>query len=196
MTHLEVDRSVGRQLLMMLAGLVLVVAAIDVMWLHQLSGPPETNDDGSVSTRGNAQRRQDILWSSVFIVTGGGALAFGAIGLTRRRAIFTLTDEGIQARVLSTTGYLELPWKDIESIRSGVDDAGNQIDEPLFIVTIADPYLYPVNLWGAEWRGNDLRINAGMWSTPVEDVVVHASLLAERRAPKAEVPVPDDEDPG
>lgn len=193
MTHLEVDRSISRQILLMLAGLVLVIAAVDVMWAHQLSGPPETNDDGAFTSRGNAQRRQDILWSSVFIVAGGGAVVFGGIGLVRRRGVLELTDEGIRVRVLATSGYLELPWGEIRAIRSGVDDAGNEIDEPLLVVTVIDPYLYPHNLWGAEWRGHDLRINAGMWGTAVEDVVVHASLLASRRSPKTTVHVAEPE---
>ncbi len=189
MIHLSVDRSVTRQLLLMIAGLVLVLAAIDVMWVHRLSGPPETNDDGAITSRGSAQRRQDILWSSIFLVAGGSVVGAGVVGLVRRRGVLELTDAGIRARVLSSNGYLELPWGEIEIIRTGVDDAGNAIDEPLLVVTVRDPLLFPHDLWGAEWRGRELRIDAGAWGKPVEDVVVHAALLAERRSPQTEVEV-------
>lgn len=194
--QLSVDRSVTRQLLMMVAGLVLVVAALDVMWLHKLSGPPETNDDGAITSRGSAQRRQDILWSSVFFVAGGSVFAAGVVGLARRRGVLELTDEGVRARVLSSRGYLELPWGEIEAIRTGVDDAGNVVDEPLFIVTVRDPFVFPQDLWGAEWRERDLRIGAGQWAERVEDVVVHAALLAERRSPRTTVEVGDGEADG
>lgn len=189
MTHLAVDRSIIRQLLIVLAGAVLILTAVDVMWTHRLAGPPETNDDDVLTSRGHAQRRQDILWSSVFLVSGAGAIAFGGAGLARRRGVLELTDVGVRARVLSTAGYLELPWNEIETIRSTTDDAGSDVDEPLFVVTVVDPLVYPQHLWGAEWRGRDLRINAGAWSTPVEEVVVHAALLAGRRSPATEVVV-------
>ena len=195
MIHLSVDRSVGRQLLLMVAGLVLVLAALDVMWLHRLSGPPEVNDSGAITSRGSAQRRQDILWSSVFFVSGGIAVAAGAVGLARRRGVLELTDAGVRARVLASSGYLELPWGEIEAIRTGVDDTGNEVDEPLLVVTVRDPLLFPQELWGAEWRGRDLRIGAGPWANRVEDVVVHASLLAERRSPRTTVDVGDGDEP-
>jgi hypothetical protein len=191
MIHLSVDRSAGRQLLLILAGMVLVLAALDVMWLHRLSGPPEVNDDGAITSRGSAQRRQDILWSSVFFVSGGIAVVGGVVGLARRRGVLELTDAGIRARVLSSSGYLELPWGEIEAIRTGVDDTGNEVDEPLLVVTVRDQLLFPHELWGAEWRGRDLRIAAGPWANRVEDVVVHASLLAERRSPRTHVDVGD-----
>lgn len=190
MIHLSVDRSITRQVLFAIAGLTLVLAAIDVMWVHQLSGPPETNDDGAITSRGSAQRRQDILWSSIFLVAGGSAVVVGAVGLARRRGVLELTDDGIRARVLSSNGYLELPWGEIEAVRTGVDDSGNAIDEPLLVVSVRDPLLFPDDLWGAEWRGHDLRIGAGTWAHAVEDVVVHAALLAERRSLRTAVEAP------
>ncbi len=196
MTHLVVNRSVTRQLLLMFAGLALVLVAIDVMWEPRIdidlpvlghvefdmgiAGPPETNDDGALTSRGHAQRRQDILWSSVFIVTGGAILVFAGMGLARRHGILELTDQALRARILSTSGYLDVPWSDIEAVRSGTDDTGSEVDDPLLIVSVRNPATYPANLWGAEWRGDELRIAAGTWATPVEEVVVHASLLAER----------------
>ena len=70
------------------------------------------------------------------------------------------------------------------AIRSGVDDAGNEIDEPLLVVSGRGcAYIYPHNLWGAEWRGNDLQDRCWhAWATPVEEVVVHA--VAARQSPR------------
>ena len=62
MIRLRVEKSPVRQFLAGLAGLVLLIAAIDIVWLHQLSGPPTTNTDGTLTSRGIVERRTDVLW--------------------------------------------------------------------------------------------------------------------------------------
>lgn len=180
MTHLRVERSAVRQALILFTGLVLVVAAIDIMWRHDVSGAPDRDSNGALTSRGGAQRRQDILWSSVFLVSGGGAIVMAGIGLARRRSVLELTDDGFRLRALGASGYLEVPWSAVESVRSGLDDDGSDVAEPLLIIAVSDPYLYPHNLWGAQWRGNQLRVDTGSWSTPAEDVVLHATVLMGR----------------
>ena len=64
-------KSPTRQLLLTAAGLLLLLAALDIVSLHRLSDPPTTNDDGLLTSKGQTERRTDLVWGTLFVVAGG-----------------------------------------------------------------------------------------------------------------------------
>jgi hypothetical protein len=174
-------RSPIRQLLMAAAGLLLLLAAVDIVWLHELSDPPTTGDDGVLTSKGQTERRTDIVWGTLFGAAGIVLVFTGFGGLLAGRPIMELTDDEIWLRVAGPGSSLGIPWSEVVSVRSGRDyDDDGRIPIPVLLVEVADPTRYPLGLWGAEWEGNVLKVDADGWEVPVEDVVIRSELLMER----------------
>lgn len=174
-------RSATRQLFMAAAGILLLVAALDIVSLHRLSDPPTTNADGVLTSKGQTERRTDIAWGSLFTAVGASLIVVGLGGLVAARPMVELTDESIRLRVAGPLSMMDIPWEDIVSVRSGRDyDDDGRVPIPVFLVDVDDRGKYPDGLWGAVWRGNTLYVDADGWETPVEDVVVRAELQLDR----------------
>jgi len=170
-------RSATRQLLMTVAGILLLVAALDIVGFHRLSDPPTTNDDGVLTSKGQTERRTDLAWGSLFTAVGASLIVVGLGGLVTARPLVELTDESIRLRVAGPLSMLDIPWEDVVAIRSGRDyEDGADIPVPVFLVEVRDRTEYPDGLWGAVWKGNTLQVDADGWETTVEDVVIRAEL--------------------
>lgn len=178
--QLRVDRSPIRLFLLGLAGLVLIVAALDIFSWHILSGPPATNEDGVLTSRGVVQRRSDILWSSLFIVSGATMLGVAVISLFRREPVVEVTTEALHLRIAGPRRGIAIPWSEVRSVRSGSDHGDGAVPNRLLLVEVADPGRYPPDPWGAEWSGSVLRIDADSWDTPAEEVAVHCNVALNR----------------
>jgi hypothetical protein len=173
-------KSPGRQLLLTAAGVLLLLAALDVVILHKLSDPPTTNDDGTITSKGQTERRTDLVWGTLFTVVGGALVVVGAGGMVTARSVIELNEDAIRLRVAGPMSYLDVPWSEIVSIRSGRDygDDG-RIPTPVLLIEVEDRANYPGGLWGAVWRGNTLQIDTDGWDTTVEDVVIRSELMLE-----------------
>ena len=79
-------------------GLILIIAALDIMFYHWLSTPPD-GADTALTTRGQAQQRGDMLWGASLI--GMGVILFGSslIELVRRKPVVDVRDDGLQAQI-------------------------------------------------------------------------------------------------
>ena len=171
-------RSPVRQLLMAAAGLFLLIAALDIVSLHRLSDAPTTDDDGLLTSKGQTERRTDVIWGSLFTAVGGSLIAVGLGGLLIGRPMVELTDDAIRLRVAGPLAMLDIDWDDVVAVRSGRDDDDEgRVPIPMFLVEVADRSKYPDGLWGAVWDGNTLQVDADGWETPVEDVVIRAELM-------------------
>jgi len=180
MIHLRVERSPMRQLLFGLAGVLLLLAAIDIVWVHEVSSPPDTDADGHLTSTGTAEHRVDVIWGTLFLAAGG-ALALASLGgLVSRRPVVEVTDRELRLRVAGPSRSIAIPWNEIRSVRSGsVDDNDGRIPVRVLLVDVADPMQYPGSLWGAEWRDSVLVVDADSWEVPAEQVAVHANLALE-----------------
>ena len=180
-TRFTVSKSATRQLLMTAAGLLLLMAALDVVVLHKLSDPPRTDDNGVITSKGQTERRTDLVWGTLFTVAGAALVVVGAGGMLTGRSVVELEDSGINLRVAGPMSYLEIPWEDVASVRSGRDygDDG-RIPLPQLLIEVHDRAGYPDALWGAIWEGNTLRIDADGWETTPEDVAVRIELTIGR----------------
>jgi hypothetical protein len=180
-TRFSTTRSPIRQLLMTAAGILLIIAAVDIVSLHRLADPPTIDDNGVLTSKGQTERRTDMVWGSLFTAVGGSLIVVGLGGLLTARPMVELTDDVIRLRIAGPLSTLDVPWEEIVSVRSGRDyDDDGRVAIPLLLVEVEDRSKYPDGLWGAVWDGDVLQVDADGWEAPVEDVVIRASLMLEK----------------
>jgi hypothetical protein len=178
--HYRVGRSPLRQFLLGLAGILLVVAAIDIVWVHEVSSPPLTDDNGGLTSVGLGWRRTDLIWGAVFMVAGVGLFLAGAVGLARGRAVAELSDDGISLRVGGPDTMVLFPWDDIVSVRSARVPGEGRMPRPQLLLAVRDPTRFPYDLWSAEWIDGVLHVDGDTWAEPPEELAVRAALELER----------------
>jgi hypothetical protein len=176
-----VSKSATRQLLMTAAGTLLLLAALDVVVLHRLSEPPATDDDGVTTSKGQTERRTDLVWGTLFTVAGATLVAVGSGGMLTGRCVVELDEAGVKLRVAGPMSYVAIPWDDIVSVRSARDygDDGH-VPMPQLLIEVRARAGYPDALWGAVWEENVLRIDADGWETAAEEVAVRCELMLGR----------------
>lgn len=185
MIRLRVERSPVRLFLMGVVGLVLVFAAIDIMWVHRISTPPLVNEDGTLTTKGSSQQRADFVWGSVFLAGGGVLFVTGLAGLLRRRPAIVVMAEGVEVFVTGPRTSTFVPWDDVLSVTSGTDlDVDGGGATPVYRLDLHERGDLPEEPWGAEWHGSVLAIDAAGWAIPVEEVAVRSQLAWEEHRRK------------
>ncbi len=171
---MRVYRSPLRLFVFGIVGLLLVLAAVDVMFGNWISTPPEDNN-GVLTTRGQAQQRGDIVWGGAMI--GVGTLLFGAsvVELIRRKPLIEVYEDGIVASIGTTHRDVVLPWAQIEEVASGVrtDPYDGGIRDQLH-VRLREKGDLPDGVIGATWEGRTLSIDAHDWTKPVTEVALIA----------------------
>lgn len=119
-------------------GIMLIAAAADIMFAHWISTPPDSID-GSLTTRGHAQQRGDLLWGGAMLVVG--VLLFGGsiTDLIKRKPTVIVSAEGLVVEA-DGSGKL-LPWESVESVSSGVipDPYDGSMREQLIVEMRSDP---------------------------------------------------------
>lgn len=192
MTRLRVHRSPLRQFLMGVAGLFLLVVAIEVVWAHQLTLDPETDDSGVLTPRGESRRRQDVVVGTAFLLTGGGLVVVALAGLVSSRPVVEVDDRHIRLRIAGPQRMLTLRWDEVVEVRSAREPGEGREVRPLFLVLLRHPDDWPAEYWGARREGQWLIVDADSWAKPPEEVVVHARL-ALGAWQRASVVLPDEE---
>jgi len=181
---LAVHRSPVRLFLFGMVGLVLVITAIDVMWLHQVSTPPETNNE-TLTTTGSNQQRADFLWGIPMLFGGTALFGYAMFSLLQREPVLTLRDDGVELQLGKPgTPPAFVPWDAIDDVYGAADpDPDEGAPFPVVVFAMARPDLLPQDPWDAEWDGSRLKVNAGSWERRLEEVVLHArvALDASRR---------------
>lgn len=181
MNRLTVDRSPLQLFLMGLAGLLLIVAALDIAWFHWISTSPEVHE-GLITRRGRGQRTADLVWGITFLITGGALFGVAVVGLARRRASIIVGDDGLEVALQGPANARTfIPWADIVAVRTGSEvdpEGGRPLD--VFSIELRDTTGYPVAPWGAWWQGDRLVVDGTGWDTGLGEIVVHAQLALER----------------
>ena len=180
-TRFSTTRSPVRQRLMFAAGVLLLVAAVDIVSLHRLADAPTVDDNGVLTSKGQTERRTDMVWGSLFTAVGGSLIVVGLGGLLTSRPMVELTDDAIRLRIAGPMSALDVPWDDIVTVRSGRDyDDDGRVAIPVLLIEVADRSEYPDGLWGAVWMGNTLQVDADGWESGVEEVVIRADQMLRR----------------
>ncbi len=181
MSLLRVDRSPIRLFLFGLVGLFLMLAAVDVMWGHWVSTPPDTYND-EITSKGRNQRRSDYVWGAFMLVGGGGLFGYAVTSLIRRTPVLVLREEGVVVAVGAPGDEpVFVSWNAIDGIycAAGKDPDGGPSRDVL-VIDFSDPEGLPSAPWGASWVGNRLQIDAIGWDMPVGEIVIHAGIALEQ----------------
>lgn len=177
------ERSPVRSLLIGLAGLLLVIAALEILWVHRISLVPEVDANGNLTTRGRAQLRADIVWGVSFLLAGGVAFFAALVSLFDAKPVVALSDEGISLRVGGPRSSVLVPWEELISIRAGNDfEEGSTRPIPVLLLEVERPERFPSELWGADWSGSVLKVDAGGWTETPEFLAAEADLELGRRS--------------
>jgi len=190
MNLLRVDRSPVRLFLFGIVGLVMMIGAVDVMWGHWLSTPPDTYND-EITSKGRNQRRADYVWGAFLLVGGAGLFGYSVTSLIRRKPVIVLRDDGMVIGV-GPPGEesVFVPWDVVQTVQCAVEkDPDDGPDRDVLAIQFSDPTGLPVEPWGARWEGNRLLLDAVGWDKPPEEVSIHAETAIEhaRRSHSGEV---------
>lgn len=167
-------RSPFRLFIIGLVGLILIIVAIDIMFLHEVSTAPD-GSPGQLTTRGQAEQRGDIIWGAALIGMGVVLLGSSLMELLRWKPVVDVRDDGLYAQIGASVPEVLIPWHHISRVRSGVveDPFDGSVREEL-IVTIENASVIPAELTGARWSGRDLHIDAHDWNRSVTDIALAA----------------------
>ena len=170
-----------RRFMFGIAGLVLILTAIDIVWAHRVAEPPDTTAEGVLTSRGEIDRRQDLMWGSLFLVVGSVVTLASISGLLIRRSVFEMSEDGVSIRLLSGSDMMFIPFHRILMARSATDDSpGAAIRARQLLIAVDDPARFPDQLWGAEWEGNVLRVDTDGWNETAEEVALRIDLEKAR----------------
>ena len=176
MRYVAADRSPIVWFLVGLAGVALLLAALEVTVVHRVTAPPERTD-GVLTPRGRGQLASDVLWG--LVLGTAGAVAFGTAirGLGAREPLVAVGDEGIELWPGSERTLV--PWEEIVAVRSGLVSEGEHA-LPVLEITVRSRDPIPARPKGAWWRGDTLVVDAAAWRPPVEEIALHADRLLAR----------------
>jgi len=180
MNLLRVDRSPIRLFLFGLVGLFLMIGAVDVMWGHWVSTPPDTYND-EITSKGRNQRRSDYVWGVFLLGSGAGLFGYAVTSLIRRNPVLVLREDGMVLGV-GPPGEepVFVPWSSIETVQCAVDkDPDGGPDRDVLAIEFRNPAGLPAEPWGASWAGNRLLIDAAGWENPIEEVSIHAETAID-----------------
>lgn len=186
MNVFRVERSPLRQFMFGLAGLILILAAIDIVWAHKLAEPPTTDAAGNLTSRGQIDRRHDLMWGSLFLMIGGGTVLVSVVGLVRRRPTLEIDESGVSIRALSAKEMLHIPFHRIIWARSRTDESPEGgIKTRQLLIAVDDPGRFPHQLWGAEWVDDVLHIDTVGWTETAEEIAIRIGIEKMRADARA-----------
>ncbi len=177
--NLQVRRSMRRPVFTLAAGLVALVAAVDLLFGYVVFPEPEVDDEGRRTNQGRSERRADITWGVGLAVAGAGLVLWGASDL-RRRPVLAADGEGI---LLAAPGIGGRPWRigwnEVLAVRSTLDEDETGQSRALAL-ELAHPALGLTDPRGARWEGDLLLIDAGDWSPALPEVADLLQKMLER----------------
>jgi hypothetical protein len=180
-----VRRSALRMWLLAIAGIPLLVLAVDVLtnrritnWLREIVFNP--NDTQIFEPR-------DVIWAWALLLFSGVLVIWGLKELFLPTKLIEATDAGLRVRLRGPfRGPDLIPWGNVVDVRAGeIEDEGD-ILLLLEIEVVARGEL-PEHPWGARWvQSRVLGVLAEDWSSPparvAEDLGGYAVESARREA--------------
>lgn len=193
---LRVDRSPVRLFLFGLVGLFLMLGAVDVMWGHWVSTPPDTHSD-AITSKGTNQRRADYVWGAFMLAGGVGLFGYAVGSLIRRSPVLVLREDGALIAVGPPGDEpVFVSWSSVDGVYCAAEkDPDGGVSRDVLVIDFVDPQGLPSEPWGATWDGNRLQIDAAGWEKPMAEIAIHANIAldqASRLTPEREEAEQDD----
>ena len=182
----RVNRSSLRLLGYALVAVPMVLLALDMLFFYHLYPRPEITQgtrevqaaDGSViqetvevyTQTGVAQRRRDVGWGTVLLVSGSAIFVWALGDLVMPRRLLAADGEGMSLWLSGRRRPpLRLGWDEIAEVRSGLrqDEAG---EVPVLSLRLRTPERVPLRPRGALAEPPWLHLYAGEWDQPAHEV--------------------------
>ena len=180
MNELRVYRSLLRTFLVFVAGALLLLTAIDIVAAHVVSGEPETDTaTGALTSRGQNQRRSDLTWGWSLMLIGGTLIVGSGASFVMRRPVLEVRSDALRVRVAGPQRFLTIPYDDVTWVHSAADGDDEVVPPRVLLIHVRSAASYPESLWGAEWDGNTLVLDADSWSRRPEDVATRVEVALE-----------------
>jgi hypothetical protein len=177
---LRAYRSMLRTFLVLAAGALLMLAAVDVVAAHVVSSPPETDaTTGALTSRGQNQRRSDMTWGWSLMLIGGTLVIASAGSAVARRPVLEVRADSLRVRVAGPRRFLTIPYDDVTWVHSAADGDDEVVPPRVLLIHVRSASDYPEPLWGAEWDGNTLVVDADSWSRRPEEVATRVDLALD-----------------
>ncbi len=158
-----------------------MLGAVDVMWGHWVSTPPDTNND-EITSKGRSQRRSDYVWGAFMLAGGVGLFGYAVTSLIRRSPVLVLREDGIVIAVgMPGDEPVFVSWEAVDGVYCAAEkdpDGGPSRD--VLVIDFIDSQGLPSEPWGASWDGNRLQVDATGWEKPIGEVVIHAGIALEQ----------------
>lgn len=183
--NVVVRRSALKMWLMAMAGIPLVVIALDILTRRRISSALQD----LLFTPENIQiyEARDVIWAWVMALFGGFLVLMGLKELFVPTKVVEGREDGLALKVAGPFRRAPVvPWTQIVDITSGeMDDDGVRI--PLLVVKLASRQGLPDRPWGARWTDErELSIMATDWpdepEVVVEKLTEYAVWLARRQS--------------
>ena len=192
MNDLVIRRSAMKMWKWSLAGVPLVVIAVDVLTRRRLTNALREMLFRPEDTQIFEPR--DVIWAWVMLACGLILVGVGLKELMFPTAVVAADAAGLRVRL---SGPLRLPtalsWEQIEDIGSGsVADEGDRL--PVLWIRVFDPEDLPDQPWGARWIDEStVAVLASDWDRTAVRAAEEITLLALEAA-RAEPTFDDEED--
>jgi hypothetical protein len=183
---IRVNRSPLRLLGYALVAVPMVLLALDMLFFYHFYPSPEITQgtrevqaaDGSViqetvevyTQTGVSQRRRDVGWGTVLLVSGSAMFIWALGDLVVPRRLLAADGEGISLWLSGRRrAPLRLGWDEIAEVRSGLrqDEAG---EVPVLSLRLRNPERVPVRPRGGFAEPPWLHLCAGEWDRPAHEV--------------------------
>ncbi|KAA3639594.1 MAG: hypothetical protein DWP92_04430 [Armatimonadetes bacterium] len=162
-----------------IVGLILILAAIDILFLHKLSTPSD-GFPAQLTTTGHAQQRGDIILGAALIGMGVVLVGSSFVDLLKRKPVVDVRDDGLYAQIGGKTPDVLIPWSEVATVTSTVEsDPYDGATREILVVKVRDKTAVPASLAGAMWHGDELHIDAHDWNRPVTDIALAAQGARE-----------------
>ncbi len=191
METLTVYNSSRRNWTTTLLGVVLIAAALDLLWWNWLvAGLAERIFEGE-----EVLEDRERVWAGMMLASGVLLLVWGVVSAMRIRPILTVGSDGLSLALLGPIRPLiPLPWESISQVFSQpVDDDGSLLSSLTIVLQPNGPtYGLPSHPWGARWTGKRiLRVLASDWSVRAAVVETVANHYLDRVKEENEMTVAD-----
>ena len=191
METLTVYNSSRRNWITALLGVVLIAAALDLLWWNWLvAGLAERIFEGE-----EVLEDRERVWAGMMLAAGVLLLVWGMTSAMRIRPILTV---GLDGLALALRGpfrpLVPLSWESISQIFSQpVDDDGSLLSSLTIVLQPnGSRHGLPPHPWGARWTGKRiLRVLASDWSVRAAVVETVANHYLDRVAEENEMTVAD-----
>ena len=179
--QLVVQRSRLRPAIALVAGILAMLAALDIAVLGWVYPEPQRDaETGALTTDGRSERRGDVAWGFTLGLGGAAMAVWGTRRLVGSGRVLAADEERIVVAIGPAGDELwSVGWNEVYAVRSTLDRDDTGMTRCLDIELAHDSFA-PTDPSGARVVGEHVLVDAEDWIPSLDRVVNHLQLLLDR----------------